>query len=159
MITFNDFLEESRTNLRVGKRVSIRYGSGTLSGKSGTIVNPREVKTDGKGVPTNVAGAYKPVDWSSEVAIRLDGGELVTMYKERVIPIDFYLLIYPDSQGGWVLKHSSLSSPSGGGQVIENGLTFEKAVRLAKKLRTPSTEILKYKSAKDTKRSQAIEVV
>jgi hypothetical protein len=48
------------------------------------IVDRSAVKTDGRGIPTNVQGAYKPVDWSREEAIRLDSGEIVTMYKQLI---------------------------------------------------------------------------
>jgi len=65
-------------------RVIVTHGSGTTSGKTGTVVSPREVKTDGRGIPTNIQGAYHPVDWDAEVAVRLDDGELITMYKERL---------------------------------------------------------------------------
>ena len=43
------------------------------------------MKVDGHGVPRNVAsGNYKPVDWKREVAIRLDDGKLITMFKNRI---------------------------------------------------------------------------
>lgn len=74
------------TRFKVGDRVSVTHGSGVDSGKAGTVVNPREVKTDGRLVPTNIRGAYKPVDWKREVAVRLDNGELITMFKNRLIP-------------------------------------------------------------------------
>jgi len=70
--------------LKEGDRVKISGGSGVLSGKEGVVVDKKTVKTDGRGIPTNVEGAYKPVDWNKEVAIRLDDGEIVTMFKNRV---------------------------------------------------------------------------
>ena len=74
---------------RVGERVCVGVGhSGVDSGKCGVVVDRREVRTNGRGVPTEVAGAYKPVDWKSEVAIRLDNGKLITMYKERLVGLD-----------------------------------------------------------------------
>ena len=77
------FLEEA--NLSIGTKVTIMHGSGVDSGKKGTIVDPRkEIKTDGRGVPTNIQGAYHPFDNKKEYAIRLDGGELISMFKERV---------------------------------------------------------------------------
>ena len=69
-------------------RVVVTHGSGTTSGKTGTVVSPREVKTDGRGIPTNVQGAYHQVDWNAEVAVRMDDGELITMYKERLSRIN-----------------------------------------------------------------------
>jgi hypothetical protein len=68
----------------VGDRVSVSGGSGLDSGKSGTIVRHTEVKTDGRGVPINVAGAYKPVNWRKECAVRLDDGSLITMHRDRL---------------------------------------------------------------------------
>jgi NADPH-dependent glutamate synthase beta subunit-like oxidoreductase len=50
-------------------RVIVTHGSGTTSGKTGTVVSPREVKTDGRGIPTNIQGAYHPVDWDAEVSL------------------------------------------------------------------------------------------
>lgn len=73
-----------KTCYRAGTRVRVAAGSGLDSGKTGRIVRPSEVKTDGRGIPTNVQGAYKPVDWKREVAIRLDDGTLITMFKVSV---------------------------------------------------------------------------
>ena len=67
--------------MRTGSRVRICQGAGIDSGKVGTVVDRSEVKIDHRCVPTNVAGAYKPVDWQEEVAVRLDGGQLITMFK------------------------------------------------------------------------------
>ena len=71
-------------NFRPGDKVEIIHGSGVNSGKTGVIVARGEVKTDGRCVPTEIAGAYQPVNWSKEVAIRLDNGDLLTMFKDRV---------------------------------------------------------------------------
>lgn len=76
----------SRLDPRIGERVRVSEGSGIDSGKTGVIVSPGEVKTRGDLVPTNIEGAYKPVDWKREVAVRLDNGELITMFKNRLIP-------------------------------------------------------------------------
>lgn len=74
-----------KSNLAIGDRVFIEpFISGIDSGKHGVIVAPDNVKTDGRGVPTNIPGAYKPVDWSEEFAIELDDGTLITMFKDRV---------------------------------------------------------------------------
>lgn len=77
--------EEMEAALKSGTKVKIGGGSGVDSDKTGVIVDKSEVKTDGKGVPSNIPGAYKPVDWSKEVAIRLDDGTLITMFKNRVV--------------------------------------------------------------------------
>ena len=48
-----------------------------------TVMDDNEVITisdDGRGIPTNVEGAYRPVDWSNETAVRLDDGALITMF-------------------------------------------------------------------------------
>ena len=54
----------------LGDRVKVSGGSGLDSGKEGVVVHSREVKTDGRGVPTNIKGAYKPVDHTREHVIR-----------------------------------------------------------------------------------------
>lgn len=71
-----------------GRRVRIAEGSGIDSGKVGKVVYRAIVLTDGDGIPTNVQGAYKPVDWSRESAVLLDTGEIITMYRNRLIVID-----------------------------------------------------------------------
>jgi len=71
-------------SFKPGDEVEIAINSGVDSGKRGTVVSQQEVKVDGRGVPSNVEGAYKEVDWKKEVAIRLDDGELITMFKNRV---------------------------------------------------------------------------
>jgi hypothetical protein len=81
-------LTEGRFIPAVGQRVKIADGSGVDSNKTGVIVSKGEVKTDGRGVPVNVQGAYKPVDWNREAAIRLDDGELITMFLNRILPLD-----------------------------------------------------------------------
>lgn len=77
-------IKEGGNDFSVGNKVKISDGSGVDSNKTGVIVSPREIKTDGSGVPVNVQGAYKPVDWNREVAVRLDDGNLITMFKNRV---------------------------------------------------------------------------
>ena len=72
-----------------GKRVKVTGGSGLDSDKVGTVVCNRKVKTDYRGVPTNVEGAYHPVDWTKEVAVELDEGRLITMYKSRLILLPY----------------------------------------------------------------------
>jgi hypothetical protein len=77
-----------RKRFAQGDAVRIGSGSGVLTGREGVIVSPTEVRTDGRGIPTNIRGAYRPVDWSKEVAIRLDDGELVTMFKNRLVHVE-----------------------------------------------------------------------
>lgn len=78
----------ARQKLRPGDYVEVVHGSGLDSGKRGKVVDRSAVKTDGRGVPTNVDGAYKPVDWKAEVAVQLDDGSLITIYKERLIKLE-----------------------------------------------------------------------
>jgi len=92
--SFNDFNESKkkknilRESFTQGMRVKVSDGSGVDSNKTGVVVSPREVKTNGRGVPTNIQGAYKPVDWGREVAVKLDDGEIITMFKNRLSRID-----------------------------------------------------------------------
>jgi hypothetical protein len=71
-------------SFKPGDKVEIAINSGVDSGKRGKVVSQQEVKVNGRGIPSNVEGAYKEVDWKKEVAIRLDDGELITMFKNRV---------------------------------------------------------------------------
>jgi hypothetical protein len=71
----------------IGTRVKVSDGSGIDSGKEGIIVERSRVRTDGRGVPTNIIGAYKPVDWSRDVAVQLDNGSIITMPKNRLIAL------------------------------------------------------------------------
>ena len=68
----------------IGTKVQVTDDSGLSSGRCGTVVSPKEIKTDGQGKPINVSGAYKPVDWKREVAVRLENGKLTTMFKNRL---------------------------------------------------------------------------
>lgn len=77
--------DEFGKNINIGDRVEISEGSGIDSGKEAVVVNQSEIKTDGRGVPTNtVDNPYKPVDWKKEVAIKFDDGSLRTMFKNRL---------------------------------------------------------------------------
>jgi len=80
-----------------GTRVQVSGGSGIDSDKQGVIVDRSEVETDGRGIPTNISGAYKPIDWQEQVAVRLDNGSLITMYKDR-------LALEGDSDFGQMVK-------------------------------------------------------
>jgi len=81
-------IDEDQKLGKVGQRVRVSAGSGVDSNKLGTVVDKSEVETDGRGVPTNVSGAYKPVDWKRELAVRLDSGELILMFKDRLFPVE-----------------------------------------------------------------------
>ncbi len=83
--TFKSNIEEQKFS--VGQKVKISDLSGVDSNKTGTIIQPSEIKVDVHGIPTNVSGAYKPVDWKKEVAIKLDDGNIITMFKNRIKPI------------------------------------------------------------------------
>lgn len=71
----------------LGKRFRVIHGSGVDSNKIVTIVDKNKITTDGRGIPTNVQGAYKPVNWNIEVAIQYPDGKYGTMYKNRLIPL------------------------------------------------------------------------
>ena len=82
-------MTDEAASLKVGSRVKVVSGSGLDSGKEGVIVDRSGVKTDGRGVPTNLgAGPYKPIDWSKEVLIKQDDGKMLSMFKNRVVPIE-----------------------------------------------------------------------
>ena len=78
-------------NLSIGTKIVIAECSGILSGAIGYIVNRSEVKTNGRCVPVNIYGAYKPLG-CNEYVIRLTScrhlnkpeGVLVSMFKNRV---------------------------------------------------------------------------
>lgn len=79
-----NIINERRGEFPVGTRVKVSDGSGIDSNKTGVVVSPSEVKTDGRGVPTEITGVYSPVDWSKESAILLDDGGLITMFNNRL---------------------------------------------------------------------------
>lgn len=78
----NEIMSES--NVKIGDTAKISHGSGIDSGKVVTIVDKSNIKTDGRGAPTNVSGAYKPIDWNKEVAIKYVDGTFGTMFKNRL---------------------------------------------------------------------------
>lgn len=83
----NSINESYQKKFRTGDRVQISFGSGLDSNKIGTVVNRNTVRTDNNMVPKNISGAYKPVNWNFEVAVQLDDGELITMFKNRLTHI------------------------------------------------------------------------
>lgn len=74
--------------LCIGDKVVISDLSGIDSRKVVTLVSSEKIKTDGRGIPTNVAGAYNPVDWDREVAFMYPDGEYGTMFKDRILPYE-----------------------------------------------------------------------
>lgn len=71
---------------RPGMRVQVS-GGGVDNGKVGTVVDWSEVRTNGRGIPTNIPGAYSPPDRKKEVPVRLDSGVLITMFTNRLSPV------------------------------------------------------------------------
>lgn len=83
-----EYISERKNELPVGTPVRVSDGSGVNSNKVGMVVSPNEIKTNGRGVPINVDGAYKPVDWGRESAVQLDDGNLITMFNNRLHQIN-----------------------------------------------------------------------
>lgn len=71
--------------LKYGDKVKLQ-GGGVNDGKTGVIIDHKEIKTSGRGVP-QLPGHYKAADWSKEYAIKLDDGEIVTEFKKSVKPV------------------------------------------------------------------------
>lgn len=69
---------------QIGTKYQVSPGSGIDSGKIVTMVDKSAIKTDGKGVPTNVPGAYKPIDWNKEAAVQHADGTFGTVPKNRL---------------------------------------------------------------------------
>jgi len=74
----------NESTINIGDTVKVNQGSGLDSGKTGKVIPPKMIKTDGRGIPLDISGAYKPIDWKKEVAIQLDNGEIITMFKNRI---------------------------------------------------------------------------
>ena len=71
-------------DFKIGDKVKISEGSGLDSGKTAIVVSRSKIITDGRGIPKNVLGAYKPVDWKREIAIQFEDGTYKTMFKNRL---------------------------------------------------------------------------
>ena len=69
--------------LRIGTKVRVCQCSGVDSGRTGRVVSPRKVKTDGHCVP-KIIGHYKPVNWRKESAVLDNNGNLFTMFDNRL---------------------------------------------------------------------------
>ena len=65
-----------------GDRVTVKGGSGIDSDKTGVVVDHWGLSYK------DFEGHYKPIDWDEEVAIKLDNGELITMYTNRIFSTD-----------------------------------------------------------------------
>jgi len=68
-------------SIRTGSRVMIAHGSGIDSGKTGIVI-PREQAPYWRNIP----GMYKSPS-SNEVPVKLDSGEIIYMFKNRLIPV------------------------------------------------------------------------
>lgn len=80
------FLNESK--FKIGDKVKVNDGSGLASNKIAKVVSPKMIKTDGRSIPQNISGAYKPIDWKREVAIQYEDGELDTMFISHLKKVD-----------------------------------------------------------------------
>lgn len=88
-MSFNKLFDKiNEERFKVGDKVKVSDGSGPASGKTATVVDKSKIKINGRGIPTNVQGAYKPVNWSKEVAIEYDGGKFDTIYKNRIHKVE-----------------------------------------------------------------------
>jgi len=76
--------DEFGEDISVGDRVQVSEGSGTWSGIEAIVVDQSNVETDGRGIPTNVPGAYQPVNWDEEVALQLEDGSIDVMFIDRL---------------------------------------------------------------------------
>lgn len=93
----------SPRKVNVGDKIQVMINSGVQSGDIGVVVNSREVKTDGRGVPTEIMGSYKPIDWGKQIVYRNLDGQLESMFKNRVtiIPNDIWEKIINDKENIW----------------------------------------------------------
>lgn len=93
----------SPRKVNVGDKIQVMMNSGVQSGDIGVVVNSREVKTDGRGVPTEIMGSYKPIDWGKQIVYRNLNGQLESMFKSRVtiIPNDVWEKIINDKENIW----------------------------------------------------------
>ena len=96
---------------KIGDSAKISEGSGPDSGKEVTIVHPSKIKTDGRGVPTNVSGAYKPIDWSKEHAVQYADGSYGTMFKNRLSVIEKAKASESKSDSSTILARLEQSRP------------------------------------------------
>ncbi len=80
-----------KSDLRIGDRVEVTFGSGVDSGATGTIVDQRHLPIGDRGTP-KIVGHYKPFDRLNEFVVRRDHpspwGPYLTMYKNRLRKIE-----------------------------------------------------------------------
>jgi hypothetical protein len=70
----------------IGQVVHVQICKGLNSGRIGRVVDRREVRTDGRGVPL-IPGHYKPM-YPDEIALRdVKTGELFTMFARWLNPV------------------------------------------------------------------------
>jgi hypothetical protein len=70
-----------REAIKYGDEVTISHNYGIDSGKQGTVLHPNKVRTNERGVPTDVPGAYKPVDHKKEHVVKLHSGSYAVVPK------------------------------------------------------------------------------
>ena len=73
---------EIEVELNEGSQVKI-----TECGKIATIVSKSNVVTTSAGTPTNVKGAYRPVNWLNEVAVKYEDGSIGVVSKKGLTTI------------------------------------------------------------------------
>jgi hypothetical protein len=125
-------------------RFRVSEGSGVASGKDVRIAHHSEIKTNGRGVPTNIEGAYKPIDWKREAAVQYEDGKYDVLPKNRLSPIEDVVDPYnrmgtkdekKSTESGDVEKHGehdqSTHNPHGAGAVnARNDRMYAEARRL-----------------------------
>lgn len=79
---------KKRILYRPGMKCRIAPGSGIDSGAVVSIEFNDVIRIDSNGIPRNVAGAYKPVNWATELAFKREDGTFGTMFKNRLVPIE-----------------------------------------------------------------------
>lgn len=57
---------------------------GTMSNKVVTVVDQKEIKTDGRGVPINVSGAYKEANYKTHVPVKTRDGKFSLIPKKNL---------------------------------------------------------------------------
>lgn len=76
-----------RNGWTLGRRVKIVEGSGIDSGEVVTVVSHTLIRVDGRGIPQNTEGDYRPVNWRNDVAVRFSNGRLAVWPKSRLVTV------------------------------------------------------------------------
>jgi hypothetical protein len=76
-------IKENKMKFRPGDKVQICEGSGILSGWVATVVDWKEIMTNGRGVPL-ILGHYHPVDRKRQIPVRYEDGFVDTIFKDRL---------------------------------------------------------------------------